>query len=494
MNFLKRALYSVMRRKGKSLILFLVVFVLGNVIAGSVAIRQSAANVEDSVKADLGAVATLVVDFDAYTSDKGAGFPEVLTGDLIEKVGESSYVADYDYSFSTWLNVTAFKVFSPFGSSDGEFQNEEIKYGSIELKGTSSENPADFKSKTAQIVEGRLPKEDEIQEGKHVASISKQVAEENGLAIGDMAVMDAKAVKSGEVIELITAGDYSVEIIGFYEPVQPVADTDAGQAGSLEEYIDITQYNKVYMPNKAIEEIRNSVRMAEKEVSPQNFVDENGNEINNGMMVQSDPVYTLKNPEDTEAFREETAPLLPRYYRVRTATDKYDEVSGGMKKLSQLSEYVVFVAVIAALIIISLIVVLFARDRKHELGIYLSLGEKRRNVVGQIVIELVVVSLFAMVCSLFTGNLLGKEISDSLLESEMLATPAEENSSVYFNPMADVADMEYLTAEDVQNAYVVEFSAGYALTFLMVGIITITGSAVMPLVYIMRLNPKEIML
>ena len=41
MNYLKRIFVSIERRKGKSLLLFLIVFLLGNVIAGAVAIQQS---------------------------------------------------------------------------------------------------------------------------------------------------------------------------------------------------------------------------------------------------------------------------------------------------------------------------------------------------------------------------------------------------------------------------------------------------------------------
>ena len=50
MNFWQRALKSVTRRKGKSFILFLVIFILGNVIAGAVAVQQSTMNVERETK------------------------------------------------------------------------------------------------------------------------------------------------------------------------------------------------------------------------------------------------------------------------------------------------------------------------------------------------------------------------------------------------------------------------------------------------------------
>ncbi|MFD1899805.1 hypothetical protein GQR36_06325 [Enterococcus termitis] len=52
------------KKKGKSLILFAVIFVLGNVIAGAIAIQQSTQNVEKSVKKELGGMATIQLDYE----------------------------------------------------------------------------------------------------------------------------------------------------------------------------------------------------------------------------------------------------------------------------------------------------------------------------------------------------------------------------------------------------------------------------------------------
>ncbi len=91
---------------------------------------------------------------------------------------------------------------------------------------------------------------------------------------------------------------------------------------------------------------------------------------------------------------------------VLIATDQYDSIAGPIESMSKLSKYVLFVAVIATVLITGLVVLLFLRDRKHELGIYLSLGERRGRVVGQILIEVMVVAFIGIMISLFSGNLL----------------------------------------------------------------------------------------
>ena len=64
MNYLKRAWLSVTRRMGKSLLLFIIIFILSNVIAGAVSIQQATQNVEKTIKNKMGATVTLRLDYE----------------------------------------------------------------------------------------------------------------------------------------------------------------------------------------------------------------------------------------------------------------------------------------------------------------------------------------------------------------------------------------------------------------------------------------------
>ena len=90
--------------------------------------------------------------------------------------------------------------------------------------------------------------------------------------------------------------------------------------------------------------------------------------------------------------------------------------------------YIVIVASIATVFIISLVVLLFLRDRKQELGIYLSLGEGRGKAIGQIVIEVVLASLVALICPLVTGNLLGSAVSQTLMQSDWMTNLSQTDT------------------------------------------------------------------
>ena len=107
MNFWQRALKSITRRKGKSFILFLVLFILGNVIAGAVAIQQSTANVERETKRKMGNVATVEMDWEGFEKDHADAsdeersqedfYPKPPALDVYEQIGQLSYVKYFDY-------------------------------------------------------------------------------------------------------------------------------------------------------------------------------------------------------------------------------------------------------------------------------------------------------------------------------------------------------------------------------------------------------------
>nr|OTP18411.1 hypothetical protein A5888_000225 [Enterococcus sp. 9E7_DIV0242] len=468
---------------------------MGNVIAGAIAIQQSTQNVEKNVKSQMGGMATIELDYE-NNQDKFMEEDlkiENLTEDQIKTIGESPYVKYYDYNSISWAETKSLKTAT---------MDEENAYGSsgLSLKGTNYPKILDVEEKNIKIVDGTVFTQDDIDNGKNVALISKGVAEANGLSVGDQMVIDRVAndyTDSGESKELFKM-DIPVEIIGIFEPVtvEMKEDSSGDESNSMvqdqQQYMSMEQMNTIYLPNKVV--IENDKAFSEKymEESPTYAEAMEGSELENETYEYYTPVYVLNNVDDVEAFKEETEPLLPPLYAVKASTDQYDQIGGSMKSLSKISGYVVTIAVAAALLIISLVVLLFMRDRKHELGIYLSLGDKRSHVMGQIIIEMVLISGIALVLSLISGNFLGKIVSDSLLNSDILSTANEATDMMYYaGSSLGVSD---LTATDIMNSYKVEFSLAYIVTYLVVGLATTLLSAILPLLYIVRLNPKKIMM
>lgn len=490
MNFFKRAWLSVTRRKGKSLILFAVIFILGNVIAGAIAIQQSTGNVEKNVKKQLGATATLEVDYMKYQKEFESG--EVIIDALplktIKKVGESPYVKYYDFNANHWISTRNLKSVQQ-EESDGSVVMGGVLENSFDIKGVNYPKLLDIEEGNINLVDGTVFTEADIEQGKNSAIISAQVAELNNLSVGDQMVIDQRGIDySTEEAKELFQIDLPVQVIGIFEPTKLELEekNKNSQQYYEQQFYSQQQQNTIYMANKAVLETSKAYFEKDRESQPAMYEGEEGSRDDEYYQ----PLYVLKDSEDVEAFRQEIDPILPQYYHVVASSDQYDQIAGSMKKLSQISGYVVIIAVAAALLIISLVVLLFMRDRKHELGIYLSLGDRRSKVMGQIVIEMLLISAVALVLSLVTGNFLGKLVSDSLLASDVLNQT--NNDYMYYGFASMMGNS--VTADDVLNSYEVKFTLGYIISYLVIGLGTVVLSAILPLVYILRLNPKKIMM
>lgn len=488
---MKRGFMGITRKIGKSFILLAVIFILGNLISGAISIQQATGNVEESIKERLGAAATLELDYEemekmSETELMGLDIQNIDV-ELIKKIGELSYVKYYDYSMSTYLGSETIESYQDEGMED-DFVMEGPSMD-FELKGINYASVIDFEEQKGKLVDGRVFTTEEVDNGESVTIISKKLAEKNNLHVGDTFTLDNIVFdynEEGEE-ELLDSRDVVLEIIGLFEP-QSIKANQEDQVdtpdGGMIGFMDMDYQNTMYVPNDIVaDEDRyqwEEYMKSDDELAA--MMEEEGESFE-----YYTPMYVLNNPEDSAAFEEEALPLLPEFYKVISATDQYDDIAGPIESMSKLAKYVLYVAVIATVLITGLVVLLFLRDRKHELGIYLSLGERRARVVGQILIEVMVVAFIGITISLFSGNFLAGQVSDAMMK-------ADDKSSIYDDMMYYSEFQTDLTTEDVLDSYEVSLNSSYILGFYIIGLLTILISTVIPLIYIVRLNPKKILM
>ena len=257
MNFIKRGFLGITRKKGKSLILLAVIFILGNLISGAISIQQATSNVENNIKEKLGATATLEMDWLEYeklSMEEQENFIfEEIGVDLIEEVGGISYVKYYDYNMSTWLGSESIQ------SYQGEGVDEEIiHYGpsmDFQLKGINYAPVLDFEEGKGSLADGRVFTQDEVNNGSSVAIISKKLAERNNLHVGDTFTLDNVVYdydyETGEE-EIADSRDVVLEIIGVFESLLLNEDLGENNDQGMMDWLDIDYQNTIYVPNKLL--------------------------------------------------------------------------------------------------------------------------------------------------------------------------------------------------------------------------------------------------
>ncbi|MCM3618342.1 ABC transporter permease [Sutcliffiella horikoshii] len=488
MNFIKRGLLSITRNKGKSIILLLVIFVLGNLISGAISIQQATGNVETSIKEKLGAATTVELDYEALNEMSEEEMMEYeiknLDLDLIKKIGGLSYVKYYDYNTNTYLGSKTLKSYR--GEHQEDFEEHEMDDSFISMdfniKGINYAPVLDFEEQKSKLIDGRVFQTEEIENGSSVAIISKKLAEKNSLQIGDTFVLNSE-IYGPNSDKPTTIRDVVLEVIGFFEPQTVKKEEGSNKDQGMYDWMDMDLQNTIYVPNEVVI-AENKAHMEEYMKDPE-FAEMMENEE---QFEYYTPIFVLNKPEDSASFEEEVKPLLPDLYTVRKASDQYENIAAPIQSMSKLSNYVLIAAIITTVLIIGLVVLLFLRDRKRELGIYLSLGERRGRLVGQIILEVMIISLIGITLSLFTGNYLAQGISDTMINTEK----GQSNDDHWMYPNSGIHSN--LTTDDVIASYQVTLDASFIFLFYGVGIATILLSTILPLIYIIRLNPRKIMM
>jgi putative ABC transport system permease protein len=207
-------------------------------------------------------------------------------------------------------------------------------------------------------------------------------------------------------------------------------------------------------------------------------------------------VYVLHDPAELEPFREEVAALVPEYYMVKTR-ENFDQVAVPLRSLQGIASLILSIAAGAAVLIMSLLITLFLRDRKREIGIYLSLGERKTRIVGQILLEVAVVAVIAITLSLFSGNMLSNGFSEKMLADQIVAQQDKTETDLRNLTFLDLGSRGYHSAisnDDIASSYAVFLDTATVLLFYGVGLGTVFLSVLIPIIYVTRLKPKKILM
>ena len=103
--------------------------------------------------------------------------------------------------------------------------------------------------------------------------------------------------------------------------------------------------------------------------------------------------------------------------------EEENQFSGMVESLDMVRQmiFAMIMAVIGAgIIVLSLVLILWVRERMYEIGILLAIGRSKIKIVGQFILELVLVSLPAMILAAILGRIFVGWILGAVLQKESL--------------------------------------------------------------------------
>lgn len=140
--------------------------------------------------------------------------------------------------------------------------------------------------------------------------------------------------------------------------------------------------------------------------------------------------FQLHSPDDMTPFQETVEPMLPEYYLVEFADNYFYEIQNALNVIERASEVSLYVMVGATVLIISLLLIIFLRHRMTEIGLFLSIGEKRINIALQFILEMILITGTAFFFAFVTGKLIFRLFSQNIILNQLISLQElEQNSS-----------------------------------------------------------------
>lgn len=468
MNFIKRAILSVTKRKVKTIILIVILSVIANMVLAGLAIRSATVKSGELARKKLGGAVSLSVDFEKAMSKSGNKGGRInitpLTIKDVDKLKDLKHVKAYNYSSSGMASSENFK---PVVKEQDNKNSQEVSFGGpagmaqpdVSLEGNLyTELSPDFTDGKSKLIEGRnLTKSDQ---GKNVAVIEKKLADNNNLKIGDK--IKVKSLQGENTQELEVVGIYTAEKI----ESNPMMDS----------MTFLSPYNKIYVPNSVTSQLGSSS-------SDQTDT------------IQS-AVYYMDDPMNVESFKNDVkaSGINLEDYKLDAKDSLYKQMMGPIENVGSFSKTIVIIVAIAGAAILSLIIFLSLKDRRYEIGVLMSMGESRFKIISQLLIETMIVACIAFGISTFTGNVAAQKIGTNLLQNEIKTTEQQKSSQPSTtgvmmigpggttNEKADAIDKidVGVNSRDLEKLY-------------LIGFLIVILATTVPTISIIRFNPKTIL-
>lgn len=505
MNVFKRILVGIVRHPGRFISILICVLLLGTMMSGAIMINLAIRNTDDSLRSRLPAVAMILLDADyieANASIIGEFELEPLTIEAIIQVGNLPYVRSFDFSsrVSNFFSYDLQRFFNsePFVETFGRDVSDWIDHDSLsafmdtdlesfKLKGGHYPDIIDVGAGLITITSGRTFNQYEIDNLSYVAVISQDLLLTNNMYIGDF--LAVTYIVFDELGDVLNQKVFELEIIGVFESEAP----NFTSVGEIQSFINLL--NRIYVPNNVIEAVLPVYMdvLSYLDMDRELYEEWRSTENIEDVLDFDDFLFLLYDPIDLHSFATAANRILPSFWRVDYLSNIYAEFSNSMGYVNELATQLLIGAVVATTIILSLIIQLLLIEKKKEIGIYLSLGEKKSNILWQFVLESMTIVFIGITISLFTGRLLSERISLDMIENHFVEQLDNPNRVVHEGRLESMGFRVEMSTEEMLDLYDVRIDSAVVLSFYVVALGTTFISVLVPTYVIVNMKPKHIL-
>lgn len=442
MYIIKNAFRNIMRTKGRNVLIGIIIAVIACSCCIGLSIRQAADDAKQSTMEGMSIEAEISIDRNAMMegmkSDDGGmdktdfkGFDSVsLELDEMLTYAKLSTVSDFYYSINSALNSDSIEAIQTNNRSEAPDMDENTEESENEQNmqmpgGMGGQMPggmgADMKDPvfgtsgdfTLIGYSGEAAMTDFI-DGN--SSISEGVIFEEGTTENECIISDELAtyndISVGDEIVLYNPNDeeetYTLQVVGLY--------TNSQSTSGMGMMMQSDPANNIYMSYEAL----NAMVEASKETASTS-TNQFGMEISNAISGDISGTYVFDDVEAYEAFEEDVyeAGLSEEFKVSSTDIQNYEQSLVPLETLSKTAGYFLVVILAIGALVLVVLNMFSIRERKYEVGVLTAIGMKKYKVACQFLMEILFVTLVAVIIGAAAGAISSVPVADALLENQI---------------------------------------------------------------------------
>ncbi|MCL1948861.1 MAG: ABC transporter permease [Turicibacter sp.] len=497
----------------KNLLLMMIVAVIGVFLSFSLVVRQITINLQEGVLERVAPIVTLGLKEEFWETSSGQD--SLITWEMVHSIGSLPYIRTYNlYSFDHLLdfrNQEAIPMILENSNDEiADLLRERSEFSHLippsrDVTGIISPIPIEFTLGTLELSQGRFMTDEEVLRGDEFIVISELYAQSNGLNIGDTLSLESRIQDLGLDFpaeefpdeELLFQRFVEFEIIGLFTVNEESLTVESlGDAFNI-----ISLFNRFFTSHLLLEDIaRGRLPALEKQ---HEWIREVSNDPTGDFPLSPehpfplDVAFALYDSRDLRDLERAAEEILPEGWRIISTDRAFSPVESAMNNMLLVSDYTLWLTAIASVFIVGLTTLLFIRDRRFEVGIYLGMGERKLKIIKQFLMELTVITGFGLALAMVISQFISPTITRNLLEMHAINELSVIREPFFHYPQSSFLGLYRsapMTFEEIMEIGNTSLTTGTMGWIILIGMLLVAVSALLPILYLLKLDPKKILM
>ena len=367
---IKNAIAYITRKRNRTLIIFIILTIVLSCLYSCLTIMKSSNEIEKTLYESSNSSISI--------TKKDGNYFNVNEFKDIEKLKE---VEEIIMQYDGLAKLKDAKVVSGEQRINREDLSDEFKnVVSFEATNNTKRNIL-FSSRVFTIKEGKNIEEND----KNSIIVHEEFAKQNNLKLGDEVNLELLDIEESGKIK-----SHKFKIIGIFSGKKQ--ETYTGLSSDFSE-------NMVFVDYSTSQEIINKSE---------------NNKIANKILMYSSSAEST----DLALNKLKELKIDESKYFVQKDSNAFEESLESVSGIKHMIKIMTYSIMLGGIIVLSLILILWLRERIYEIGIFLSIGTSKIQIIMQFIFELLFISIPSIISSLFLGNVLIKVIAGGLINSE----------------------------------------------------------------------------